>query len=82
MLENFLRASEGNYSLKEMRTVTFHPYFFSSSSTSEGNYSLKEMRTINFLIPLMLRFKLVGRKLLSERDENPGDDNRATGYTG
>ena len=37
--------SEGNYSLKEMRTRLFQLYFQLSAVLSEGNYSLKEMRT-------------------------------------
>jgi len=40
------------------------------SSASEGNYSLKEMRTFPEETPRLLIIEQVGRKLLSERDEN------------
>jgi len=36
----------------------------------EGNYSLKEMRTVDTRKPVNLLETFVGRKLLSERDEN------------
>jgi len=38
--------SEGNYSLKEMRTsAPVVKYLAAKAAKSEGNYSLKEMRT-------------------------------------
>jgi len=40
------------------------------STTSEGNYSLKEMRTPQSCQRRENIFYNVGRKLLSERDEN------------
>jgi len=63
--------SEGNYSLKEMRTSeTYQTYIDLFHKMSEGNYSLKEMRTPFYKIFAKIRKTLVGRKLLSERDEN------------
>ena len=67
-----MQKSEGNYSLKEMRTE--HQKMFHSKPCplilSEGNYSLKEMRTaVGTSLPFPSCI-LVGRKLLSERDEN------------
>ena len=39
--------SEGNYSLKEMRTIGLQrEYKIKRAHVSEGNYSLKEMRTL------------------------------------
>jgi len=37
---------------------------------SEGNYSLKEMRTLLKALLQEHKLQAVGRKLLSERDEN------------
>ena len=53
-------VSEGNYSLKEMRTVPVLSSYNIGVAVSEGNYSLKEMRTSGCSVPHICH--LVGRK--------------------
>jgi len=50
--------------------LTFAETNSKALAMSEGNYSLKEMRTISSLLSESRKFIAVGRKLLSERDEN------------
>jgi len=50
---------------------TTNPSLDTVTSKSEGNYSLKEMRTLGKKQPETHQAHAVGRKLLSERDENP-----------
>ena len=55
---------------RDENTTHLAVLFWKISNTSEGNYSLKEMRTEVGQRFFSILGIIVGRKLLSERDEN------------